>query len=278
VQRGRQQAPPECECECECACEARDPIPGLSEASEERTGNLNDPISRAPVQLSTDDRRALAIILGLLVLAAAARWLERPRPLLDDLPGLDVAALEEASRAARPAARAPLGAGERVDPNTASPEELQRLPGVGAATAQRIVEARAQGPYETVADLQRVRGIGPALTARLEPLLSLPAGAAGGGGPRAAGPKQTSPGLRQTSPGSIPTVPGAPMSPAPINLNAATSAELQAIRGVGPALAGRLIARRDSLGRFREWSEVDAVPGVGPAMLARLQELAILGH
>jgi len=55
-----------------------------------------------------------------------------------------------------------LGDGQTLDVNTASLEELTRLPGVGPGLAARIVEFRRQnGPFETVDDLQNVSGIGP---------------------------------------------------------------------------------------------------------------------
>jgi len=47
---------------------------------------------------------------------------------------------------------------ERVDINTASEEELQRLPGVGAVFAQKIIEAR---PFYSLDELSKVSGIGP---------------------------------------------------------------------------------------------------------------------
>ena len=51
---------------------------------------------------------------------------------------------------------------QRVNINTASEEELTRLPGVGPATAAAIVADRAErGPFATVDELIRVRGIGP---------------------------------------------------------------------------------------------------------------------
>jgi competence protein ComEA len=246
------------------------------------------------MQLSDDDRRALGIILGLLLLASSARWLERARPLLEDVPDMDIAALEDASRAARAGGRpaagragspgsaargaaadvVAAGSADRIDPNTATQEELQRLPGVGPVTAQRIIEERARGRYTSAGDLQRVKGIGPALAARLAEQVSISAEAGGGGGRSTAGGGGTAAAAPRSAP-----VSAAPPGPAgPVDLNAATMAELQALPGVGPVLAARLVARRDSLGRFREWSEVDAVPGVGPAMLARLKQLAMLGR
>jgi competence ComEA-like helix-hairpin-helix protein len=55
-----------------------------------------------------------------------------------------------------------------LDVNTASFEELQKLPGIGPKLAERIIAHR---PYKTVADLDQVPGIGPATVKRLEPLV-----------------------------------------------------------------------------------------------------------
>ena len=52
-------------------------------------------------------------------------------------------------------------AGEKVNINTASVEDLTTLPGVGKAYAERIVEYREKnGPFKKVEDLLNVRGIG----------------------------------------------------------------------------------------------------------------------
>ena len=61
-----------------------------------------------------------------------------------------------------------------VDPNTAAPTLLQQLPGVGPSKAEAIVKERiANGPFEAVDDLQRVRGIGPATLDELRPFLGI---------------------------------------------------------------------------------------------------------
>ena len=57
-----------------------------------------------------------------------------------------------------------------------------------------------------------------------------------------------------------------------LDINAATGAELEALPGIGPALAQRIIEFRESNGAFKNLAELDAVSGIGPALLAGLRE------
>ena len=58
-----------------------------------------------------------------------------------------------------------------------------------------------------------------------------------------------------------------------INLNLATEAELDSLPGVGPVMAGRIIAWRDSNQRFHSIEELQEVPGIGPKVFANLKAL-----
>ncbi|MES2125390.1 MAG: helix-hairpin-helix domain-containing protein [Gemmatimonadota bacterium] len=56
-----------------------------------------------------------------------------------------------------------------------------------------------------------------------------------------------------------------------IDADHASVAEFQRLPGVGPALARRIVADRESHGAFGGIGVLDRVPGVGPALLTRLQ-------
>jgi len=63
----------------------------------------------------------------------------------------------------------------RVDPNVVPERVLIALPQLGPARAAAIVEARQEGPFRSLGDLEaRVRGIGPATAAVLAPHLRFP--------------------------------------------------------------------------------------------------------
>ncbi len=68
---------------------------------------------------------------------------------------------------------APPSGNAQVNINTATAQELQLLPRVGPALAQRIVDFRtSNGPFKAPEELARVKGIGEKSFARLQPYVT----------------------------------------------------------------------------------------------------------
>ncbi len=121
-----------------------------------------------------DDRRAALLLAVLAVAGAGARWLVSPRPGPPGDVRLETGAatrpaLQDVAARAERLAR-PLAPGERIDVDQVDATELTRLPRVGPALAQRMVEWRAaHGPFGGLARLDSVSGVGPKLLAAIRP-------------------------------------------------------------------------------------------------------------
>jgi competence protein ComEA len=75
-----------------------------------------------------------------------------------------------------------------------------------------------------------------------------------------------------TSPGSPAAAGSAPaQGSAPVDLNAATEADLDALPGIGPVLARRIVEWRERNGQFAAVTDLLEVAGIGPAVLDDLQ-------
>jgi competence protein ComEA len=63
---------------------------------------------------------------------------------------------------------ADVAAAEKINVNTATSKQLQGLPGIGAVTAQRMIDYRTQkGPFASAEDLLQVKGIGSETLAKI---------------------------------------------------------------------------------------------------------------
>lgn len=125
-----------------------------------------------------------------------------------------------------------------IDVNEASAEALQAIPGIGEWTAEAIVSEReARGPYRSLEDLTRARGVGDHTLEQLAPFVTV-------------------------------------SEPPPTDLNTASAAELELLPGIGPVLAARIVVERADGGPFTSLDDLRRVEGVGDATLEALDGLA----
>ena len=211
--------------------------------------------------MATSEHRALLLLLALGLTGQGARL---ALGSAGDPPGqVSLLATDRQSdpgrhRDSAMAALAPLAPGERVNVDSATARELARLPRVGPALAKAIVADReAHGAFGSLEGLDRVSGIGPRLLEALGPHVEFSAAGwgSGEGGTALAGPAAS---------GCL------------IDPNLASVKDFDALPGIGPALAQRIVAYRESHGPFAEIDGLAAVTGIGPAILARIRTCLIV--
>ncbi|MEV2238905.1 helix-hairpin-helix domain-containing protein [Micromonospora sp. NPDC049891] len=203
--------------------------------------------------------RALAAVAVLVVLAAGF-WAWRSRPQVEPV-------VAEAGAAATPDPSVGVG-DEPAVPATESAGDVVvavagkvRRPGLvrlsaGARVADAIDAAGGALPGVDVAMLNPARRISDGELI----LVGVPAPSVAPGVP----PSGTLPG---SGPGGEPGTGGR------VNLNTATSAQLETLPGVGPVLAQRIIEHRDQHGGFRSVGDLRQVNGIGDARYEQLKDL-----
>ncbi|MDT0165300.1 ComEA family DNA-binding protein [Actinotalea sp. AC32] len=186
--------------------------------------------------------------------------------------------LTSVERAAAPSAApgpgtAPGSAGEA--PTSGGPPERHdvvvvhvvgavRSPGVVTLpTDARVVDAvdRAGGATEQ-ADLAGVNLARTVVDGEQIAVPEVGASAGGDGDPGLAGPG--------TAAGPSAGTAGGAGATAALDVNAASAVELEALPGIGPVLAQRIVDHREALGPFAAVEDLAAVSGIGPAVLERL--------
>lgn len=213
--------------------------------------------------LTEGETRALLASALLVALAAVGRSLLEPGPGAVSSVGVYSAgdvdsalAVAESLYAARARRSEPLAVAERIDPNSADERELDRLPGIGPGLARAIVEDRKRnGHFRSLADLERVPGLGSTKVRRLEPHVALPPG--------------TAPDIRPPA--------RAGGGSGKLDLNRASTGDLERLPGIGPARARAIVRWREVHGRFRSVDDLLEVSGIGPATLERLRPLVAAG-
>lgn len=133
---------------------------------------------------------------------------------------------------------APAGASGSVDLNTASQKELEDLPGVGAATAKKIIAGR---PYSSVGDLSRA-GVSASTIQKISSSVTVSSPRASSSAPASSPASGSSPAGRGSSGPSSPA--RGESTAASVDLNSASQKDLEALPGVGAVTAKKIIGGR----------------------------------
>jgi len=79
-------------------------------------------------------------------------------------------------------------------------------------------------------------------------------------------------GISRSAPASISADAQRALNPLVIDLNTASATELDMLPGIGPAIAGRIVEYRQTVGAFKTIDDLTNVSGIGPATFEKLKD------
>lgn len=156
----------------------------------------------------------------------------------------------------------------KIDLNTASVSELMSLKGIGKTKAEAIVAFREQnGPFKSVDDLRKVKGIGAKTLDSIREQLTVGAGAVALAQPANDSIDDGDEVLDPTPPATSSAAVGGR-----ININTASASELTTLKGIGKKTAEKIIEHRAANGPFKSVDDLRQVKGIGAKTLDSIRE------
>lgn len=140
-------------------------VPGLAQASAQNIITYRDEHGpfRSMEDLDKAPRMGESMLAKLKEVGVDFGAAASSAPAADAAPAASATAASAAPATGASSTAAASAPGAKVNINTATLVQLQDLKGVGAATAQKILDYRtAHGPFKTIDELDEVSGIGPA--------------------------------------------------------------------------------------------------------------------
>lgn len=154
----------------------------------------------------------------------------------------------------------------RFDPNTATVEQWRAL-GLSAASATRIAHYREKGgKFRVKADLLKIYGIDSAFYRRVFAYIALPENKTATDGKQNFWDKHPDESIESPFKKNI----------ARFDINAADTAQLKSVYGVGEKLSQRILKYRDALGGFVTLEQLKEIYGLDTAVVARLKTKCVV--